>query len=420
MMSASQSLSEMNSHLKQRESRNFDMEESKKTLSQVAFCIDSIFNVFWIFDGSDKQISCYNVLASGINEKHPDSTNFRSVLSPELCLSSNKSCVSRSQASLNLLSCLDVLSSAQDSIPYCFEQSENQDLNAKLEAISPNDFQIVSRFENYGGGWGYSGQSVECIKFSTDTDVLIFGFALFGGRGEYTCKIKLHDIGLDGTSEKEGVIVAETREIPYECPSRGKYNVMLQKPANVYANRWYLISAKVSGPSSDCGSSGQTTVTTEDLVVFNFKQSRKSNNGTDVNSGQIPSIIYRRVTEDIKQLSNLFEVDPVQKVSKSFGNTVSKECFDSLVVLLKWAWESFKTILKDQKDKSKSIQMKTSLQQLSYVNKSCLRLLKKYTNEIYPKKNNKLKPKKLVSDVNSQTCKCPFFNLKIIFIAFLV
>ena len=34
----------------------------------------------------------------------------------------------------------------------------------------------------YGGGWGYSGHSV---------DVLLGGFALFGGRGEYFAKIRV-------------------------------------------------------------------------------------------------------------------------------------------------------------------------------------------------------------------------------------
>lgn len=43
-------------------------------------------------------------------------------------------------------------------------------------------------------------------------------------------------------------------------------------------------------------------------VVFKFKSSKKSNNGTDVNAGQIPQILYRlvsllaRETFDLSQL----------------------------------------------------------------------------------------------------------------------
>jgi len=43
----------------------------------------------------------------------------------------------------------------------------------------------------YGGGWGYSGHSVEAVRFAVDTDVLLGGFAVFGGRGEYFAKIRV-------------------------------------------------------------------------------------------------------------------------------------------------------------------------------------------------------------------------------------
>jgi hypothetical protein len=43
----------------------------------------------------------------------------------------------------------------------------------------------------HGGGWGYSGHSIEAIRFMADTDILLGGFGLFGGRGEYTGKIKV-------------------------------------------------------------------------------------------------------------------------------------------------------------------------------------------------------------------------------------
>lgn len=43
----------------------------------------------------------------------------------------------------------------------------------------------------HGGGWGYSGHSIEAIRFMADTDVLLGGFGLFGGRGEYTAKLKV-------------------------------------------------------------------------------------------------------------------------------------------------------------------------------------------------------------------------------------
>lgn len=46
-------------------------------------------------------------------------------------------------------------------------------------------------YAGHGGGWGYSGYSIEAVRFMCDTDVLIGGFGLFGGRGEYMGKIKV-------------------------------------------------------------------------------------------------------------------------------------------------------------------------------------------------------------------------------------
>ena len=46
-------------------------------------------------------------------------------------------------------------------------------------------------FIGHGGGWGYSGHSVEAVRFMSDSDILLGGFSLFGGRGEYMGKIKV-------------------------------------------------------------------------------------------------------------------------------------------------------------------------------------------------------------------------------------
>lgn len=220
------------------------------------------------------------------------------------------------------------------------------------DSVLVNDFQTVTRFENFGGGWGYSGHSAEAIRFMADTDVTLVGFGMYGGRGEYTCKIKVYDLGMDGGGyEKDGTLLAETDDIPYECPPRTKCNVFLPKTLTACANRWYLVWVRIAGPSSDCGSAGQTSVTTEDQIVFNFRTSQKANNGTDVNSGQIPSILYRTINTESKTSNASHDNDPVYKVSRLFGNTVTKDCFESLIELLKWSWTSFKRSLTELDDR---------------------------------------------------------------------
>lgn len=232
--------------------------------------------------------------------------------------------------------------------PACFE-SENKD--TKDSNPSENDeWSTVSRFENFGGSWGYSGNSLEAIKFMCDTDVLVGGFGMYGGRGEYTCKLKLYDLGADGGNiEKDGVVISETEEVTYECAARKKHPIMLPKPTAIFAGKWYLVTARISGPSSDCGSTGCPTVTTEDQVMFSFKSSKKSLNGTDVHSGQIPSVFYRIVTPENKQAPSK-NFDPVCKISKNFANTLSAECFESLIILLKWSWNTLKIAINENLD----------------------------------------------------------------------
>jgi E3 ubiquitin-protein ligase MYCBP2 len=43
--------------------------------------------------------------------------------------------------------------------------------------------------------------------------------------------------------------------------------MLFDEPVPLQANIWYVAWARISGPSSDCGSSGLTTVTTEDQLV---------------------------------------------------------------------------------------------------------------------------------------------------------
>ena len=43
----------------------------------------------------------------------------------------------------------------------------------------------------HGGGWGYNAGSIEAIRMSPDQDVLLGGFGLYGGRGQYNAEIKV-------------------------------------------------------------------------------------------------------------------------------------------------------------------------------------------------------------------------------------
>lgn len=132
-------------------------------------------------------------------------------------------------------------------------------------------------------------------------------------------------------------------------------------------------------------------VTTEDQVLFYFKSSKKSNNGTDVNAGQIPQLLYRVVTPENQTPSRTMDVaEPVYILSKDFSRTVTKECFQSLLSLLQWSWNTFKLGVMDSQ--TSQLTAMIELERLVYISRSSLRLIRIYTNEMYPNQVTKKIP----------------------------
>lgn len=363
--------------------------------SNTISCLDPLYNVVWCYQPRSHAMVCYNAVSSETRVPDPP------ILSSELALPVVANCfVTRAQAALHLLCCLDTLTRAHEqNMSICEDSLDKTTQQAKV--YSREDFSAVSRFESHGGGWGYSAHSIEAIRFMADTDILLGGFGLFGGRGEYTGKIKLFDIGVEGgEQETDGELLAETEEIPYECGPRQKYPMLFDEPIPLQANRWYVAWARISGPSSDCGSSGQGMVTTEDQVIFYFKSSKKSNNGTDNNAGQIPQILYRVVTpENHTPNRQIDQAEPVYILSRDFSRAVSKECFESLLALLSWSWNTLKVNLMDISGLAPGSTAQAAamidLRRLMYISRSSLRLLCSYTNEIYP---NQVSAKKLIPE----------------------
>lgn len=145
-----------------------------KVLPQLAFEMDSFYGVLWVFDAVEKKCSLYNVIGSEMPRNQDYSSHVQAILKPELTLpKKSEMLITRNLASINLLACLDILTSVPDQIASCFEQTSKPAGSLMKDSINLSDFQTVNRFENFGGGWGYSSHSVEAIRFMADTDVVL-------------------------------------------------------------------------------------------------------------------------------------------------------------------------------------------------------------------------------------------------------
>lgn len=133
-------------------------------------------------------------------------------------------------------------------------------------------------------------------------------------------------------------------------------------------------------------------IITEDQVIFYFKSSKKSNNGTDVNAGQIPQLLYKIVShENQSPPKHVDIIESTHILSKAFSRKVSKECFQSLLSLLQWSWNTFKWAMLEGQP-VKNLYNNLELERLVYISRASLRLICTYTNEIYPRRINKRMP----------------------------
>ncbi|XP_032082572.1 E3 ubiquitin-protein ligase MYCBP2 isoform X2 [Thamnophis elegans] len=363
-------------------------DSEQEDLQGFGVCLDPVYDVIWRFRPNTRELWSYNsVVADSRLPSASDTQSRCSILSPELALpTGSKALTTRSHAALHMLGCLDTLAAMQDLKMGVMNTEEES--HAVMKVYSKEDYNIVNRFESHGGGWGYSAHSVEAIRFCADTDLLLGGLGLFGGRGEYTAKIKLFELGPDGGDhETDGDLLAETDVLAYDCAAREKYAMMFDEPVLLQASWWYVAWARVSGPSSDCGSHGQASITTDDGIVFQFKSSKKSNNGTDVNAGQIPQLLYRLPTSDGSASKGKQQTsEPVHILKRSFARTVSVECFESLLSILHWSWTTLVLGVEELRG-LKGFQYTATLldlERLRFVGTCCLRLLRVYTCEIYP------------------------------------
>jgi len=55
-------------------------------------------------------------------------------------------------------------------------------------------------FVEFSGSWGYgsaSNPTFECIRFSPSQEVLLGGFGLYAGRGQYKAELTVSDVILE-------------------------------------------------------------------------------------------------------------------------------------------------------------------------------------------------------------------------------
>lgn len=133
--------------------------------------------------------------------------------------------------------------------------------------------------------WRYRGRC-DSIQFAVDKRVFVAGLGLYGsscGKAEYSVKIEL---------KRQGVVLAHNFTKFVSDGSSVTFSVWFEHPVQVEQDTFYTASAILDGNElSYFGQEGMTEVQCG-KVTFQFQCSSDSTNGTGVQGGQIPELIF--------------------------------------------------------------------------------------------------------------------------------
>ncbi|KAG7999994.1 BTB/POZ domain-containing protein 3 [Nibea albiflora] len=133
--------------------------------------------------------------------------------------------------------------------------------------------------------WRYRGRC-DSIQFAVDKRVFIAGFGLYGsscGSAEYSAKIEL---------KRQGVLLGQNLSKYFSDGSSNTFPVWFEYPVQIEPDTFYTASVILDGNElSYFGQEGMTEVQCG-KVTFQFQCSSDSTNGTGVQGGQIPELIF--------------------------------------------------------------------------------------------------------------------------------
>uniref|UniRef100_A0A6Q2YC41 BTB domain-containing protein n=1 Tax=Esox lucius TaxID=8010 RepID=A0A6Q2YC41_ESOLU len=150
----------------------------------------------------------------------------------------------------------------------------------------------ITRFGQVESRWGYSGTS-DRIRFSVNRRIFVVGFGLYGSiHGPTDYQVNIQIIHTDSNT------VLGQNDTGFSCDgSSNTFRVMFKEPVEILPNVNYTACATLKGPDSHYGTKGMRKVTHESSstgtkTCFTFCYAAGNNNGTSVEDGQIPEVIF--------------------------------------------------------------------------------------------------------------------------------
>lgn len=152
--------------------------------------------------------------------------------------------------------------------------------------------QTVCRFQHTKSRWGYNGTS-DRIRFSVDRRIFLVGYGVYGSMHGPA----IYEVSIELIHTASGKVIA-TNATSFSCDgSKYTYRLTFKELAEILPNTIYTASATFKGPYSHYGTKGLRSVMVDNdsgngKAKFEFSIETGDNNGTSVDEGQIPELIF--------------------------------------------------------------------------------------------------------------------------------
>lgn len=143
----------------------------------------------------------------------------------------------------------------------------------------------VTRYKGRSGPWNL--YSPDAISFKCSSTIILRGVQVFGpykGTDYYSVTLTLFDEFRNEIRKEEINIFTDKAKV---------YDVLLLEPTRVPKERIFTVQVVMKGKPTIHGTRGVPVVVSED-VQFEFINSNRSTNGTDVTIGQIPALLFSK------------------------------------------------------------------------------------------------------------------------------
>jgi len=158
-------------------------------------------------------------------------------------------------------------------------------------------FERCCRFgsvDHTDSGYHYSPGKKDVLRFEVNKDISLLGVTLCGSKNcEYTVSIQIKR--LFGTEYRDLCSQTGTFSSAYiesDIVSYYGFNVFFDSPVDIKKDVKHRLEAYISGDANSCfGQNGERTVVCSG-VRFYFKNSLDSTNGTKVERGQFPGLLF--------------------------------------------------------------------------------------------------------------------------------